>query len=647
MALTAKPQSALPPPSWDETIVPALRKRLQDESRVLAKRMSSSSIGASDDSHYDIYDAYADPEYPRPTAIPRPSVSTGRPSISDSNRPPSASSSRSRTLSQPKLHDRSTTTAKANASPPMPRTTSPHANGAIPTRIPVARTRAGSVSSYAATATASPGTPWNESRNGSASGNGNGTGNGYAYHHVSSTPDLQKVAERNLRAQQTQTARESSLDLDPPRASMDSEERPYEHWYRGDVSRNGGVGEYRVGRRHEMLDIANYGHKASPHLQAEPNGWQVWQNGPTQRRRRNSASERPRESFYLDPDATGDSERVLDESPPSGLDSDDARSAEGARQEALYDDDIPSRSTTPTMDNHGGSLTAPFARQTSNLPRTPTPTRSRTAPPQDAPRAPALDASLSAPGSSTRVQTTTPQSQAKGRAKSPATATPPSSKKKAQTPPATQQRKRDEDSRYSVSEYPVLGEEADMSNAIPTWTQPVPTTGNWDDVVLPAVARKKGLDGHYVRADGSPQPKPRGEEIPEPAPGTFGYDYSKYKPPSAMQPESIPMHEFGQQRRLSSTAEPNDDAGSIAPSPLADTPVSPVDARKARARLWSDPPSSPSPFYQYSLAATANSHHVDEGITTAGIPIDHRVQQQQQVTDDEGGSAGCCKCVVM
>jgi serine/arginine repetitive matrix protein 1 len=41
---------------------------------------------------------------------------------------------------------------------------------------------------------------------------------------------------------------------------MDSEERPFEHWYRGEVSRNGGVGELRVGKRQEMLDIANYGH---------------------------------------------------------------------------------------------------------------------------------------------------------------------------------------------------------------------------------------------------------------------------------------------------------------------------------------------------------------------------------------------------
>jgi hypothetical protein len=44
------------------------------------------------------------------------------------------------------------------------------------------------------------------------------------------------------------------------RVSTDSEEHPFEHWYRGEVSRNGGVGELRVGKRMEMLEIANYGH---------------------------------------------------------------------------------------------------------------------------------------------------------------------------------------------------------------------------------------------------------------------------------------------------------------------------------------------------------------------------------------------------
>ncbi|THU76127.1 hypothetical protein K435DRAFT_813712 [Dendrothele bispora CBS 962.96] len=51
----------------------------------------------------------------------------------------------------------------------------------------------------------------------------------------------------------------STTFVDLPRPSVDSqEEHPFEHWYRGEVSRNGGVRELRVGKRQEMLEIASY-----------------------------------------------------------------------------------------------------------------------------------------------------------------------------------------------------------------------------------------------------------------------------------------------------------------------------------------------------------------------------------------------------
>ncbi|KAK7464959.1 hypothetical protein VKT23_006167 [Stygiomarasmius scandens] len=43
----------------------------------------------------------------------------------------------------------------------------------------------------------------------------------------------------------------------------EEEELPFEHWYCGEISRNGGVGELRVGKQQEMLEIANYGHDLS------------------------------------------------------------------------------------------------------------------------------------------------------------------------------------------------------------------------------------------------------------------------------------------------------------------------------------------------------------------------------------------------
>lgn len=48
-------------------------------------------------------------------------------------------------------------------------------------------------------------------------------------------------------------------------------------------------------------------------------------------------------------------------------------------------------------------------------------------------------------------------------------------------------------------------------------------------VVLPVVARKKGLDDHYERADGSPQPK-RKQEVPIPPVRLLAAVYSVDKP---------------------------------------------------------------------------------------------------------------------
>lgn len=48
-------------------------------------------------------------------------------------------------------------------------------------------------------------------------------------------------------------------------------------------------------------------------------------------------------------------------------------------------------------------------------------------------------------------------------------------------------------------------------------------------VVLPVVARKKGLDDHYERADGSPQPK-RKQEVPIPPVCLSAVIYSVHKP---------------------------------------------------------------------------------------------------------------------
>ena len=309
--------------------------------------------------------------------------------------------------------------------------------------------------------------------------------------------------------------RGASIDSTAPRPSIDSEERPFEHWYRGEVSRNGGVGEFRVGRHMEMLEIANYGHTPT-----RPTDH--WRNGGTgvRRRRAGSTDVRLRESFYMEAD--GEHARVLDEAPPTDIEdgmefeSDfEHRSTEGTMTHVVHSRPesslashqhpgaIDSRTNAAGVGSGGGGPrsrsasrtaqpsripTPSSSRQLSDPPRTPTPTQ--TAPsataepdsPRTGPRKPRRDNTT--PPSPPRVPAVAPQTPKK-RAKSPAAmAQSPSAKKsRPRAPPVTQpkSKNRDDPQRRSVGEYPVPAD-GDMANAIPTWTQPVSPGGNWDDV---------------------------------------------------------------------------------------------------------------------------------------------------------------------
>jgi hypothetical protein len=121
--------------------------------------------------------------------------------------------------------------------------------------------------------------------------------------------------------------------------SNSSAEKPFEHWYRGEVSRNGGVGELRIGRRQEMLEIANYGHainnkrKAIANRRAALQALEEHRVLTVSRKRADSLAGinsrmRQRESLYLD-DIIDQGElaarlgRVLDEDPLTDLESGD------------------------------------------------------------------------------------------------------------------------------------------------------------------------------------------------------------------------------------------------------------------------------------------------------------------------------------
>ncbi|GBE85075.1 hypothetical protein SCP_0702610 [Sparassis crispa] len=673
MALTATAQSALPHsrgPVWNEVIVPTLRKRLKDESKILAKRISAASIGSGDDHSSDYQSsAFSTPptqfsQYQRPSAIPRPSLQHSRNGTDSSQATPSPPQTfhRARTYSQPYLFDES---GVLLPEPTPSRSNSPMINGTT-TRIPVSRGRAGSSSSHA---------------HGSTHGSiGRPEGSGHTYiessdlypvdeslhtHSTRSTVRIPPAQGSRLFREHAPFGSVRSIDYDPPRLSSDSEERPFEHWYRGDVSRNGGVGELRVGRREEMLDIASYGHTfrnassraaLSSYSRSRSNSrGRDTESHTGMRSRAEGVGATTRESFYLDEDEhTQDMDMVLDEQPLTDLESDGYADQEEVLDLYSEQDVLPhpngtvsSPSLTLSNDISGhryaqqsvSRIPMPSTRHISPPPRTPTPTQAMrsmseasTSSATSTPRSEQPSRMQPSPQSQTPVKSA--PSTAKRRAKSPATPGSATSSKKPKTkpPPSSMQKKLQlkEEYRRSVGVYPAPDGD-NVVDAIPSWTQPVPS-GNWDDVVLPVVARKKGLDGHYATADGNPRPKPK-LAVYEPAPGTFGYDHSKYRPPNAnMAPQDIPMDEFGQKKEVESVLNPEPThQPSLAPKPSPEPD---------RARLRPSPPPSPPPFSHYAENNDETTLHVTQ------FPSPPRRKAKDGRADDDGG-AGCCRCIVM
>ncbi|KAG1743193.1 uncharacterized protein EDB91DRAFT_1126083 [Suillus paluster] len=685
MALTATAQSALP--TWDDTIVPTLRNRLESESRILAKRLSVASFSSTDDtprsnapsfSGHTLRDLAPSSLYSlepkKSSAIPRPSLQQSR-SPAEASRINGTSShnppyTRARTVSQPYLYDSSPPNAYANGhalpTPDHSRPTSPRTSDVKPTRIPmVARGRTTSTSSHVPSVA-----PRAESRNG-------------VLPHQTPTPDTSPdlwitdetdptLSNATIRHQRSNIMNEpapfgaSSLSSSilskqshhdaifaPPRPSNESEERPFEHWYRGDVHRNGGVGELRVGKRMEMLRIANFGHDMKPTTHRfAPRDISAALEYSRRRKRADSASGLgERESLYMDEQRAKETDMVLDEGPLTDIEGDPDTEPEDAYNAYTGKDDV---TIHPSF-----SASTPGPRSSTENTRSEAPATSTQLPPTRIPVARTASEPLRAntsiettrssetlipspPDSITssrrrtysRSQSQSPDNPSTNKRRikrpvSPSPSTPKKSKSKAKTPPPAAHRK--DDTRGSVASYPTP-EGDGMVDAIPTWTQPVQKSGTWDEVVLPVVARKKGLDGQYEQADGSPRPRP--PDPVAPAPGTFGYDYSKYRAPRG---EEIPMDEFGKLPsaiEVASAPAPESAAPTLAP--LTEEPERPIrpDRRKGAGR----PPESPAPFSQYRRTDIPTIN-----VTRPSTDL----EPAQQLPHDEEDSAGCCKCIVM
>ncbi|KAK6995983.1 hypothetical protein R3P38DRAFT_3073726 [Favolaschia claudopus] len=635
MALTQSARLPGSGPSWDDEVVPALRKRLEGESRILSKRISTAlSISSLEE---------AEPAYQ-----PRPSVSSQNkpPRTPKSNGATTSPKQRARTYSQPKLSEFAATANKSRSPDSSARTQYADSK---PTRIPkAARTL-----------------------------NGAGS-NGYTSPPPPASLDLQRPSDASatflaapaklLLKQPSQDtihiplrqtsgllnepppfmpgpeSTNSHDDHAPPRPSNDSEERPFEHWYRGEVSRNGGVGELKHGRRAEMLEIANYGHT----LKQKQALRDAEATSVSQRRRKRSEStaalDSRRESLHLDDAHANNIARVLDEGPLTDVD------AEMSDVEYYSQNLDISTSSAPLPDHqrYGSTTPTPQTPRATRIPSprniTPTPPpaiqRGRSEPPSFPASSSASPASRQTPTSSSKRAATASPPAGSSSAKKPRAAATPKAKPKPQTKRAQTV---DDKNRRSVAYYPSPGEdgEEDLADAIPTWTQPIkPQTGRWDDVVLPVVARKKGLDGLYEQADGSPKPKTQDDTPVEPAAGTFGWDHSKYRPPRDH--NDISMDEFG--RPVDNTIPPEEEErlafGHGRPLyPPTEHERQPVGPRQLAPAQQNHNRSSAPPFSDYTV-----------GPRDALTEVDLEAQKQQQQMpphDDEEGGAGCCKCVVM
>jgi hypothetical protein len=604
MALTR-----LPGPSWDEEVVPALRKRmifnsvcflnlmwtlsgLESESRTLARRLSGISLTIGDEIppnpsyQPEMYTTLLSEKQNVASSIPFQQIGVQKlhtpqhhysdrklpkspiPHVNGSESSSKLKFERTRTYSSPYSSDGQalrSTRHKTNASKSTdpPRSSISRPSDAKPTRIPkVARGSSFSNGhspymnghSHSPSLVTPPSQPQSPEITHQSSPEQRAPPRG-----VLATPSTRPVVELHTRqalpllnesppftsistmSSFSQHDHEPQQSEDPPRRSIDSEERPYEHWYRGEVSRNGGVGELRVGRRQEMLDIANYGHAIRKKKKAATNPTPLVDEPRWRRKRADSIGgmtdkeREERDSLYLDDEHAHEVGRVLDESPLTDLDgegSDVNSESEYYDGPYAYIPEAEDHSTpkaelwTPIPETSEGRSVTPVHVPPSMIPRP----SSRQQQQQSAPptRIPTLSSSRRSsesrrsatsptPASIRRGVSEPPQLPSSSQTPSPPPATPSSSDSRQQTYPsntlpttsaqkmamspaskksrttasrttrakasATRKEQDEQLNRKSVACYPTpTGQgDDDMAYAIPSWTQPVHGEGNWDE----------------------------------------------------------------------------------------------------------------------------------------------------------------------
>ena len=369
-----------------------------------------------------------------------------------------------------------------------------------------------------------------------------------------------------------------------------AEPTEFEHWYRGEGrdggGRNGGRGEISAGT-HEMLKIAMGGHSLS------------------------QGRHRP-ESVVLDDSfrgrrwqESGEWSDVRNEEPLTDMEVDgEATDAETVPPTPIDDPRPP-----PAVSHPSSSILRPST------------------PPNRHQAAPSMGSTT--PKAPTR---TTPHQK-----KPPTVANTPTRsriRKKTSMPsiPATGSR-----SAYDLSSVSAF------ADAVPQWdNQPsLPASGNWDEVVLPTVAKKMRMatgDSTELKVLGTSNRRDskRDSQLVPPAPGTFDYDESKAHRRNRQaemqqfefgvvrpEPEPEPEPEIPEKRTsiaLPVSRPPIQDSTDLPPS-LPPSSLPPSNPRKERQELRRTKP---------AITVTTPS-----------------VEWQDAKMEDDEHDAGCCKCVIM
>lgn len=758
--MTAAVQPPYPPTgsAWEEQIVPSLRKRLEQESRILENRLSVHSLTSnSRDEHYQQPTPSSPSAQPRslqqlsqsdsrsptpssrvqgnrnysdtyrPTAIPRPGSSMARDSPYSADRPHTSATSaaavapsnmsrdgsrsniggsgsnkvpftRSRTRSTPYPFENddevsaagpngrrtpnagmnyggrhASGTADASALNGIPTPASSRANSPMvmngkqpsqppPSKIPQ-RKRARSSSNSDTTMKASV---------------GRAAGNKIAKR--SGPPGQEQINFPPSPETSPDIWRDQPNDVEPPRhlhpgdkirdeappfnpnrlsAAPSFEEREFEHWYRGEGrdggGRNGGRGEIKVVKGHtekEMLEIAVGGYD----LGADDR----WTSS---RQRQQAALDtfnmRRREAEQMD--------YVPHERELSDMEGDHS---EDAHDQATGEDPYEYYYLTQEDTQPGpGPSKIPS-------PPAPRPAPSAIPMPQTQPRA-SLDSRAQSPSSSASHATHKQVSKAKGHAATSSESSRkggrPSAAKTPSTPRKSQPRQRAPSRPSNVG-----GDRAPVTaDAIPPWGQSPrpPTGGNWDDMVLPAVAKKMGLNGSQpdvtmLGTDTIKQKEKEKRQVYEPAAGTFGYDPAKRKDetPKRNQKPTILSPDFGDALSLPQPAQPSSPPAAPdfpprqdSPPPFssyaigihekepepepefASAPPSQHSQQSSEPRL---PPPPPVSLSREELKQRGKELRKSRPAIVVTSPSEMATPVARAGKEDDEG-AGCCKCVIM